>query len=292
MRVTSHILTAAAIACWPSLLLAQEPAAAPDAAAGAGEEGGVGATEPAEDEEGEGADGVSMDDINARGFDAFERGDYTEAAAIFMAAHEIYGDPNLLKNAAIAYYAAGNCERARQNALAFLKDPDAVATDREEMTRLIGRCDALAKADLEKKRELERQEELERQREIERQKELDRLKPPPKVEDPDESVSTAKIVGGVFMGLGSATLIGTTIYHAYAFGQGEELREISLMGGDAQRYAELSSSMDTARVAIPALYAVSGAMIGGGAWLVFRPERDQVTQQARVRVQLGYTARF
>jgi tetratricopeptide (TPR) repeat protein len=242
-----------------------------------------------------------MDEVNARGFAAFDRGDFTGAAAIFMAAHEIYGDPNLLKNAAIAYYAAGRCDRARQNALAFLKAPDALAADRGEMTRLIGRCDALAEAELEKQKELERQKELEKQKELdkqkelelqaelERQKELEKLEPPPKK---DEVASASKTLGGVLMGVGSATLVSTVIYHAYAFQESEELREISLMGGDARRYAELSSSVDTARVVVPTLYAVSGALIGGGAWLVFRPERDEETQQTRVSFHLGYTARF
>ncbi len=228
-----------------------------------------------EREEESGKDDGSMESLNARGFEAFERGEYVEAAAIFKLAYDIHGDANLLKNIAISHYAAADCGRARKTALLFLKEPGASPTDREEMTRLISRCDALSSGDAPPKED-------------------DKLSPPPDdVAAPGTRGDGLRTLGGILAGVGIASMIGTGIYHGFAFEESEELKRISTFGGDAERYSELSTSVDTARVAVPALYATSAALMGGGLWLIVSssPEGEATPQRAAV-VRVGFSGRF
>lgn len=96
---------------------------------------------------GEGAAGESSDSatrrmmlLNEQGFEAFERGDYADAAHKFEAAHRLVPDPILRKNAAIAWFKADRCREAREAAIFFLVAEGTVRQDRLEARSVLTHC--------------------------------------------------------------------------------------------------------------------------------------------------------
>ena len=186
-----------------------------------------------------------MEELNRAGFDAFERGDYAEAARIFNTAYGRYGDANLLKNEAIARYKGGDCEGATDAALRFLSEPRTNAPDREEMTVLVRRCEG------------------------------DDGEGSEVTEDPAQGWTDTQVAGVSALGVGAAVLLGAGLYHAAAMSDSDELVRVSDQPGARARHAELTDSVNTARVVLPMLYGASAALLGVGTWLTLTPPEHE-----------------
>lgn len=81
-----------------------------------------------------------MSRLNEEGFAEFRAGRYEAAADLFRQAYEAMPDPGLQKNEAVAWFKAGQCDRAMPVANAFLISPHPSAADRLEARSIVANC--------------------------------------------------------------------------------------------------------------------------------------------------------
>jgi len=89
--------------------------------------------------------------------------------------------------------------------------------------------------------------------------------------------------------VGGAVLLGTVIYHLVAFGWQAQFLDMTRIGGDPDRFETLRARVDTARWAVPALYAVGGVIAGVGiSWAVFASQSEVPTATRAPHVGLCF----
>ena len=236
-----------------------------------------------------------MHTLNEKGFGAFRAGDHASAARYFRQAHDIYPDPNLLKNESIAWFKAGDCDRAKRAAADFLVADNTASQDRDDARQLIATCSlrevrsayiaqdyARANMLMGVVREQDLDDEGKREQRELRTKIDEALARQARVAstEPDAAPPGARrdALGKVLLGTGGALLLGGILYHSVAWQSGRELKEISASGGSAVRYNVLARRLDRARVVVPTLYALGAASTGVGAYLVWSvPPEERVT---------------
>ncbi|MFW5968340.1 MAG: hypothetical protein ACOCV2_12520, partial [Persicimonas sp.] len=194
--------------------------------------------------------------LNDEGFEAFEEGDFVEAAEKFEKAHEYVPDPNLRKNAAIAWFHAGNCREATRAASFFLVADEMTVADRIEARSVLGHC-----------RLDDTEEALERGRYRRAQRlvdYVDALETDERVEErlagvrmavAEESAGRPGLAradtGWVLVGLGAAIVAGNALYHATSARQRDRLAQFEDEDSHPIRRAQLAENLDTADWLVP-----------------------------------------
>ncbi|QDG52826.1 hypothetical protein FIV42_19370 [Persicimonas caeni] len=197
-----------------------------------------------------------MLELNEAGFSAFAEGEFVEAARKFEEAHEFVPDPNLRKNAAIAWFKAERCEEASEAAVFFLLADEMTVKDRIEARSVLGHCRldeaeaAIAAGDVERARLIvERVALLETDERVEERLSSVRVQlgPPMGQGEGVARVDESNTAGWALLATGAAIVAGTAGYHI-----------LSARQGDA----------DTASWLVPSLYGAGAVTASTGVWLI------------------------
>lgn len=265
-------------------------------------------------------------ELNARGLEAFSKGEYVEAAELFGRAYALDPQGELLKNQAVAWYKAERCTEAVESAHQFLLRGDVVPDERKEIQGLLGACKvrlarealdagsfelaekllddveamnpdpvladrvALVRVEIAKKRSATQAEQAETGTLV---VPLDGLEPREQDEvevDREQDRSSTSGSGWSLVGIGSAMLVGGLVYHIVAATSLQpEFREVAAAGVDRQRYDDLDRSLRTANVLVPTLYGMGAAVATTGIFLVVRKPADSGGDEV---VLLGVSGTF
>ncbi|MFW6058385.1 MAG: hypothetical protein ACOC9W_05975 [Persicimonas sp.] len=250
-----------------------------------------------------------MLELNEEGFSAFAEGDFEAAARKFEQAHGFVPDPNLRKNAAIAWFKADDCERASRQAVFFLLADEMTIKDRVEARSVLGHCrlevaeEALEQGDEDRAAEiadyvaaLETDERVnERRQTIDRRLGRAETRPPP------TRAHIARTEWAV-VGAGVAILAGSALYHVLSARQEDTLDALERTGSHAARQRQLQDNVDTAGWLVPSLYGVGAITTGTGLWLALSADTPETKQPAAspragrqapaASVQIGWTVEF
>lgn len=229
--------------------------------------------------------------LNEEGFAAFAEGEFAEAASKFEEAHTYVADPILRKNAAIAWFKAGRCEKASEAATFFLLADEMSVQDRIEARSVLGHCrlqeaeraieagePGRAQAIVERVALLQTDERVE-QRLAALRMQLD-AGPGAKL-----SAASDNTAGWTLIASGAAVLAGTIGYHILSSSNEEQLADLRGSGRSPARRQALQDSVDTAGWLLPTLYAVGGISTGTGAWLVLSDDAGQPQETAKPAAQ-------
>lgn len=246
-----------------------------------------------------------MHTLNEQGFQAYERGDYRRAAALFAEAYEVHQDVNLLKNQAISYYKADDCDMALPLADEFLLAEATRSADREEARQVMIGCHLkMAERELARDRPGRATPHLaslrnERLDDTQRLTYLE-LSERHHAEVERSGKSRQRTVGVALVAGGALALAGTFAYRASLRDEEQELITLSEQGGDQARYDALSRKLDRARLILPLGYVAGSALMLGGGYVLLSPvlstERSaSPTNASRAGVtgaMLGYHLEF
>ncbi len=250
-----------------------------------------------------------MLELNEEGFSAFGEGDFEAAARKFEQAHGFVPDPNLRKNAAIAWFKAGNCERASRQAVFFLLADEMTIKDRVEARSVLGHCRLeVAEEALEEGDEVQAAEiadyvaALETDERVNRRLQtIDRRLGRADTRQPPTRAHIARTEWAI-VGAGVAVLAGSALYHVLSARQEDTLDALQRTGTNAVRQRQLQDNVDTAGWLVPSLYGVGAVTTGTGLWLALSADTPDTKQPApapqagrqapAASVQIGWTVEF
>jgi tetratricopeptide (TPR) repeat protein len=266
------------------------------------------------------------DALNQEGIDAFAAGDYVVAAEKFAEAYASEPDPVFRKSEAVAWFKAERCEPAIEAANAFLIEWEEGGDAVDEAESVIANCKIVLARDAMESESFDLAERLLFEAEDHARDDYtrDRIsatrvdlaharreavaapsdggdEPPTKevassgpaeVSESAEPKETSNPAGPIGVISGATLVVSAGVWHVVTLLHTVPRLQAVADGGDFQEYERLARSVDTARWAVPALYAAGATTMGVGAWFWFRknPDRSQTTGGPEVGV--SFSVRF
>lgn len=250
--------------------------------------------------------------LNEAGMEAFESGDFVQAAQNFAQAYELAKEPSLRKNETIAWFKAGRCEDAVASGNKYLLGEGADDEDRSQVNAVLANCKVEFAEDAVDAGSLDVAEKLLAEAEL--------LEPDQHVRDriallqigiakqrrPDDAdadavaaresspESTVPLWKWGMIGGGAAVVLAAGVYHAVALGWQGRFLDMTETGGAPDEFESLRTRVHTARVMVPILYGVGIATAGTGAVLLFAVESNPETTAGSQRptIRFAISGRF